>query len=154
MNLAIKTGCVYAIIFLIALSVAVGFRYKADKDYDKARRLIDREAFGLALPLMISAVRANPYSLQYRNSLNGLVLVASIKDRGKFVDRNLLVWSIEESIVTALKFPDHYFSYYVTAQGYHVLGLKKQAEAYYRKAIELHPYKPNIKEKLNKLLHL
>jgi len=147
MNLPIKVACVYAIIFLIALSVATAYRYRAEQYYDKANRLCGYEAYDIALPQMIKAVRLNPFCLGYRNKLNGLVLVMGTKARTRY----LVEWAIQEAEATTRKFPEHYFSYYIVAQGYHVLGYKEAAIWYYRKAIELHPYKVD-RNKLKLLL--
>lgn len=128
--------------------MANAYRYKAEQCFDRGRRLLDKKEYDAGLLPITQAVKYNPFCLIYRDVLSVLTLKLAIDHR----DLDLLGLSIKSAELVTEMYPEHYYSYYTMAQGYHRLGKKELAIEYYKKAMTRHPHLPVIRKKLETLL--
>jgi len=129
----------------MALSVV---RYKAEQEFDKARRMLVKEEYSRSFFYLDKALKLNPYCMQYRDLMGFVKLRVAYEKK----DLDLLDDAVWYAIDTTVMYPDNYYSYFTAGKAYHIYNDKVMAVLFYRRALKLNPFKPEIKERLAKLL--
>ncbi len=160
---------IFSMILLITLSL---YRYKADIYFEHGRRALNRYEITEAIQSYEMAVKYNPLSLNYNNVLNGTYLklaaigVSKESERGTegmpdiFSREQTTMWfanTIEGAEIVQRLYPRDYHSAFTLGQAYHLLDkmsdddMSKNAIKYYKKAVMLHPFKFEFRNKLAQL---
>ncbi len=163
-------------ILLITLSL---FRYKADIYFEHGRRTLNKYEIKEAIQSYETAVKYNPLALNYRNVLYGIYLKIaeaganedSKKTSEEFSDlfsrEQTTTWfakAIDGAMQVQKLYPKDYHSAFTLGQAYYTLGkispsrmpgenkeMDKEAFKYYKKAVMLHPFKFELRNKLARL---
>jgi tetratricopeptide (TPR) repeat protein len=164
--------CSIIICLMILLITLCLFRYKADIYFEHGRRTLNKNEIKEAIQSYETAVKYNPLALNYSNVLNGIYLkMAEIgvnKDSKEITEGLTDIFSREQTTMWFAKaidgseqvqklYPRDYHSAFTLGQTYHLLDkisgedMSKDAIKYYKKAIMLHPFKFEIRNKLAQL---
>ncbi|MFQ5965421.1 MAG: O-antigen ligase family protein [Candidatus Scalinduaceae bacterium] len=161
------------IICLLILFITLNlFRYKADVYFSNGLKLLNNDSIIEAIRSYEMAVKHNPLEANYRDVLNGIYLKMAVTNLNKKSDitaeespvsfsREQAVMWLTKTIIGANEvqklFPMDYRSAFTLGQAYHVLNnisdkdMSKDAIRYYKRAITLHPFKFELRDKLAQL---
>ncbi|MDR4496450.1 MAG: O-antigen ligase family protein [Candidatus Scalindua sp.] len=144
-------------------------RYKADMYFNKGRKSMSKDLTIETIESYEMAVRYNPFEINYRNVLNEIYLkMAAITlnhKRDHVASRLPESFTLEQAMlwlthtITGAKevqklYPEDYRSAFTLGQAYHILGeisgkdLSKEAIKYYQQAVNFHPFKYEMHNKL------
>ncbi len=143
-----KVCCVLLVLLLLALTVLCLRRYEADRQFDRGRRLLARKELEPCSIYLKKAVELNPGCCFYRTISTRVMLQIAVNSKRS----DLVKQALEEAIILQRMYPEWHDSYYIAGQCYSLLGQKKKAIKYYKKAISLHPYNQGIRKDLKVIL--
>ncbi len=164
--------CSITVCLMILLATLSLYRYKADIYFEHGRRSLNKNEVTEAIHSYKMAVKYNPLSLNYNNVLNGIYLKMAAIDISKDSERNTegmpdifsreqtTMWfanAIEGAEIVQKLYPADYHSAFTLGQAYHLLDkisdedMSNNAIKYYKRAVTLHPFKFEFRNKLARL---